>query len=237
MISDLVFDFFGTLVDYTPGYLVGAPYEATYRLVRGAGVDVSYEAFASGFAAAFDSCEAGAQATLREFPMDVVVRAFVEAHARDAVPDEAIASITVQYVADWNRGTTFFPGLRSLVRELAGRYRLSILSNTHYAQLIHGNLAAMGVADQFAQVVTSVEVGLRKPHPAIFAHALARLGITAEQAIYIGDSYAADYLGATQAGMRALLIDARGRHPEAAEARLASLSELPARLRASAGLL
>jgi putative hydrolase of the HAD superfamily len=196
--------------------------------VQAAGVAGSYDTFTAGFAAAFDTCEAAAQIALSEFHMDEVVRVFLREHTGAAAGDEVIAAISAQYTADWNRGTLFLPELPNLLSELAGRYRLSILSNTHYPALVHGNLAAMGIADMFAQVVTSVEVGVRKPHPAIFTHALAQLAAAPEQAIYVGDSYAADYAGATAAGMRAILIDPPNRYPKLGGARMASLFDLRA---------
>jgi putative hydrolase of the HAD superfamily len=49
---------------------------------------------------------------------------------------------------------------------------------------------------------------------------------TPDSAIYVGDSFTADYLGATQAGLRCLLIDERRAHPVPEDARLASILDL-----------
>jgi putative hydrolase of the HAD superfamily len=48
------------------------------------------------------------------------------------------------------------------------------------------------------------EAGAAKPDPAIFAFGLARLGVPAERALYVGDHAAEDLEGARAAGLRAL---------------------------------
>ena len=65
----------------------------------------------------------------------------------------------------------------------------------------------MGISQQMAVVVTSIEHGRPKPHPSIFMSALTRLDCDASEALFVGDSYEADYLGAKGVGMQALLID------------------------------
>jgi putative hydrolase of the HAD superfamily len=55
--------------------------------------------------------------------------------------------------------------------------------------------------------VTAQDVGVGKPETIIFATALKQAGLTASEAIYIGDQYEVDVLGARRAGMKAMLID------------------------------
>lgn len=81
------------------------------------------------------------------------------------------------------------------------------MTNTHHAPLIWQHLHRIGIADAFQVVVTSIEYGRPKPHPGIFQVALDALGTAPNEAVYIGDSYKADYLGAMGVGMHALLID------------------------------
>jgi putative hydrolase of the HAD superfamily len=59
-------------------------------------------------------------------------------------------------------------------------------------------------------VVTSAEVGARKPDPAIFAPALELARCTAAEAVYVGDTPEEDAAGARAAGIRPLLIDRGG---------------------------
>ncbi len=68
-------------------------------------------------------------------------------------------------------------------------------------------LDGLGLAAFFDAVVCSGEAGAAKPDGAIFAHALAALGVEASEALHVGDSRAADYDGARAAGIEALLVD------------------------------
>ena len=70
-------------------------------------------------------------------------------------------------------------------------------------------LDGLGLAAFFDAVVCSGEVGAAKPDGAIFAHALAALGVEAPEALHVGDSREADYDGARAAGIEALLVDRR----------------------------
>ena len=71
--------------------------------------------------------------------------------------------------------------------------------------------------------------GRTKPHPEIFRHALALLGVEPEDAAMVGDSYEDDIEGARALGMRAFLLDRDGRRPDEPD-RLPDLLALPAAL-------
>jgi HAD superfamily hydrolase (TIGR01509 family) len=61
-------------------------------------------------------------------------------------------------------------------------------------------LRRAGLGEFFPVVVSSAEVGVEKPDPAVFAAALERLGVPPERAIHCGDEEA-DREGAHAAGM------------------------------------
>ncbi|MEY2422703.1 MAG: putative hydrolase of the superfamily [Acidimicrobiaceae bacterium] len=64
------------------------------------------------------------------------------------------------------------------------------------------------VDELFEVIVDSSEVGMRKPNPAIFLHALELLGgIAPERAVFLDDA-AGNVLGAQAAGLQAILVDA-----------------------------
>jgi putative hydrolase of the HAD superfamily len=56
-------------------------------------------------------------------------------------------------------------------------------------------------------VLDSSEVGVEKPDPRIFRLALERAGLAPDEAVYVGDIYSIDVLGARAAGMGAVLLD------------------------------
>ena len=78
-------------------------------------------------------------------------------------------------------------------------------------------------------IVDSRSHGWVKPHPTIFQTALDRLGVGADEAAMVGDSPAEDVEGARALGLRAILVDRDGRHPDV-EGRVTDLYALPAAL-------
>jgi len=75
--------------------------------------------------------------------------------------------------------------------------------------------------------VTSFEVGCDKPHPGIFLAALQKAQAKAEEAIYVGDQYDVDVVGARGVGMKAVLIDRNDSFPEVTDCpRIHRLTEI-----------
>ncbi len=74
--------------------------------------------------------------------------------------------------------------------------------------------------------MVSSAVGWRKPAPEFF-HAVAEtLQLPANAILYVGDDRGNDYVGAVNAGMRALLLDPKRQHLDLGPARLERLAEL-----------
>ncbi|PYM91905.1 MAG: hypothetical protein DME04_17480 [Candidatus Rokuibacteriota bacterium] len=94
-----------------------------------------------------------------------------------------------------------------LLRRLAERYRLAVVSNFDYTPTALDILERAGVADLFGTIVVSDEVGWRKPRRDIFDAALSRLGVRAEESLFVGDRADMDVLGAQQIGMDAAWIN------------------------------
>jgi putative hydrolase of the HAD superfamily len=77
--------------------------------------------------------------------------------------------------------------------------------------------------------VGSLTHGRIKPHPSIFETALAELGVEAGEVVMVGDSYEDDIEGARALGIRAILVDRDGVHPDESD-RIDTLLALPAAL-------
>ena len=101
-------------------------------------------------------------------------------------------------------------GVGPLLERLASGHRLAILSNWPLAATIDRYVAAKGWDRHFRAIVVSQRVGTIKPHPAIFAAALEALGgPRADAVLHVGDDWAADVVGAKEAGWRAAYVARR----------------------------
>ena len=94
--------------------------------------------------------------------------------------------------------------VHEILAELAGRYRLALLSNYPDDQAIRGSLERLGLARHFEHIVVSAEIGYVKPHPVAFAYVLAPFRLSAQRACYVGDNWLCDVQGAKRVGMQAV---------------------------------
>ena len=141
----------------------------------------------------------------------------------DALRDALVDATRIS--ANWR---DIRPGTRETLLRLGRRYPLAVISNADGK--IGDVLTRCGIADCFAAITDSGLVGYEKPHPAIFEAALRGMDAAAEQSVYVGDMYSVDYLGATRAGMQAILFDVSGAYRESGLPRVESLEELEQKL-------
>lgn len=227
-VSCLVFDFFGTLVDYSPSRTAQG-YRRTHALYRSTGGSLDYPAFLACWSAAFAELDEATAASRREYSMDEAVRVFRRRAAASTRPD-VLAELAASYLDEWSRDVRPIDGVAPMLERLAADFTLAIVTNTHSADLVPAQLRRLGVHRLFDAVVTSVGFGLRKPSPSIFEFALEALAAAPGECLYIGDSYEPDFEGPRSVGIRPLLIDPLGTAPVAPRDRIGSILELEARL-------
>ena len=84
------------------------------------------------------------------------------------------------------------------------RQRLKLAVVTNGASMRQRRkIAALGLADAFDAILVSEEEGVRKPEAELFRRALARCGVAAHEALFVGDHPVADVEGAYRAGLKA----------------------------------
>lgn len=105
-------------------------------------------------------------------------------------------------------------------------YGLGLITNRENVDRFYDLLQQMQLGSYFGLTLASGEVGVAKPNPGIFFAAMERLGATAEEALYVGDNYWADVVGAKRAGITPVLFDPHGLFPEADCTTLARIDDL-----------
>ncbi|HEY7368941.1 MAG TPA: HAD-IA family hydrolase [Thermoanaerobaculia bacterium] len=145
------------------------------------------------------------------------------------MPPESFERLAVHFRSP--RSWAVYPDVRPALTALRERgLRLAVVSNwdSHLPRLLEG----LGLAPHFAAIAVSAIEEVGKPDPEIFRRACVRLGIAPVESLHVGDLLEEDYEGARAAGLRALLLDRGGHHPDHPD-RITSLHEIADRLDAS----
>jgi HAD superfamily hydrolase (TIGR01549 family) len=152
----------------------------------------------------------------------------LQASRTDGIRNELVSNGLVQELvrntqnsANWDQ---ILPGTRAVLDRIRERFRIAVISNADGK--IETILSRCGIAECFETVTDSGIVGFEKPRPEIFFAALKTMNTRAEESLYVGDVYSVDYVGATSAGMRALLFDVVGAYRDQKEPRVESLEQL-----------
>jgi putative hydrolase of the HAD superfamily len=101
---------------------------------------------------------------------------------------------------------------------------LAVISNfdSRLVRILDG----LNIGTSFAHVFVSSAVGYAKPQPEIFDIALEHFALSPEHALHIGDSETNDLQGASNAGVRALLVDRDFTADTAPQDRVQSLRQI-----------
>jgi putative hydrolase of the HAD superfamily len=106
----------------------------------------------------------------------------------------------------WNQAD---PVAEAALRRVKARGLVAgVISNANGT--IASILAATGLGQYLDFVIDSSVVGVEKPDARIFELALRAAGVPAARAVYVGDLYTVDVLGARAAGLDAVLLDPGG---------------------------
>ena len=169
----------------------------------------------------FDALERAHARYLEELHADVMLgrmpleRARVERFRRLLasmdVPsaDGLAARIAMTYRDAYRTARRAIAGASALLAAVKTHARIGIVSNNLLEEQ-QEKLRTCGLDEFVDALVVSEEAGSSKPDPAIFRLALDRLHATAEDAVMIGDSWAADVVGARAAGIRAIWFNPDG---------------------------
>lgn len=83
-------------------------------------------------------------------------------------------------------------------------FQLGVVTNRLWGgEIFQEDLQTLGLFNYFdpRHIAISVDLGIRKPNPAIFLHVLNALNIPPEQAVMVGDSLRSDIIGGKMLGM------------------------------------
>lgn len=226
MKKTVIFDFFGTLVS-TPESLFVGEGRRTWQLLKKTGYEIEFKVFKRNWEDCLSRMEAESNVNCAEFHFFDFVRTFLKENFPSKSPTFRLVKLLAEtFLWEWNQGVKLFDESTQVIHQLSRNYRLGLISNTHYPDLVYRNLAKARLNSAFDVIVTSVDFGIKKPDRRIFKHAASLLGVKTRDCIYIGDDPREDYEGAIGAGMEAVLIDRDSKYEDFTGNRISRLVEL-----------
>ena len=139
--------------------------------------------------------------------------------------DELIHTLSEEYIAFLSLNNHLFAHAIEVLDYLRRKYSLHIITNG-FEEVQHRKLASSSLQPYFEHVVTSENVGVKKPDPRIFHYALEKAEASPSESMMIGDNYEADIQGALNVGMRAILCEFNGELPREDVTTVKTLLEL-----------
>ena len=120
---------------------------------------------------------------------------------------------------------SLFPDTLPALKRLKARgVPLGIISN--YGPNLLDLLFKLNISPYFDFAIVSANERIAKPDPRIFEMGLEAAGVSADQALYVGDNVADDIEGANNVGIDAVLINRPGREPSTAPMMIDNLLEI-----------
>jgi len=116
------------------------------------------------------------------------------------------AKIGEDYVAICPKKNKLFPYSIEVLEYLSQKYKLHIITNGFH-EVQHIKLKHAGLIPYFDNIITSEQVGAKKPNPKIFNYALKKANTSAEESIMIGDDLEVDVLGAEEMGIQSIFFN------------------------------
>ena len=208
------FDLDGTLFDH-----LGSATSGVNAFFRFLGVEASDAARALWFSAEEQGYEQWRSGRMsfqgqRRYRLEIVLPA-----VGVALPDSpgGLDALFEDYLRQYESAWRAFPEAANVLASLRREgMRLGILTNGSQEQQT-AKLRAIGLFDMVDVICTAETLGIWKPDRRAFEALAEQLGVPPAECLFVGDHPAQDILGATSAGMSAVLVDHYGEHAKGLE--------------------
>ena len=226
MIKAVFFDLYHTLVRYEP-----PQEELEAKVLKDFGIDVSPEVLRRPFIKADEfiyqeiahrplsqRSQEEKMALYAQYQRTVLKEAGIEA-------SEKLVLGLLGKMQQFKMKLVLFDDVAPALNDLKGKgLILGLISNVE--QDMTATFNELGLPSWLDIVVTSTDAGFNKPQPEIFQEALRRAGVQPSEAVYVGDQYQVDVIGANRAGMKGVLLDRHGYFKTTDCPRIRSLKEV-----------
>ena len=126
-----------------------------------------------------------------------------------SISDALIDTIAIEYIEFLPHFNHLFDHTFDILDYLKPKYQLHIITNG-FEEVQTKKMQSSQIHHYFDKIITSESVGVKKPNPRVFEHALTIAKATKDNSMMIGDSVEADIEGALQVGMKAIHCNFEG---------------------------
>jgi HAD superfamily hydrolase (TIGR01549 family) len=202
----VIFDYIGTLVNCR-GYSMADSENNLYNSLAASGFDIEKRCFLDAYNIAHKKYRIVRYEHYQEVTNAVWVAEALTSLGYKVIPqDERIKAGLNVFFQDFIDTLELREGAKEILTETAQQYRVGLLSNFTFGPVIHNSLKNVDIDRFFNAIIVSEEIGWRKPSPVIFQDMLQRLHVTADEAVFIGDSPLEDIRGALDMGIRTVFV-------------------------------
>lgn len=200
-IKCILFDFFGTLVEYEN---CEDTFEEMYIPLTGLLNENEIQMFNKIWLSKYEENVERSVKTRDEFSMYGMVEEFANIFGQ--ISKKTLHEVVDIFMGCWQQKVHICEDTLAVIPRLSKLYKIGIVSNTHYRDLVPNILNVSGLKEYFEVVILSVETKRRKPCKSIFQNAIDSFNMKPEECWFVGDNYDEDIVGAESAGMKAVQI-------------------------------
>jgi putative hydrolase of the HAD superfamily len=210
-VKAVLFDMFDTLMLIERNHEFYSPsLMRMYRYLASKGMDVDFEKFNNTYVDVRDGLYKKADLNWEEPHFNVRIAETLKRLGYNYdVSSPVVAAATGEFCEEFMKYVRIDVDTKNMLKALHGKYKLGIISNFAIPECVLTLLSRSGIDAYFDLVIVSGAVNKRKPAEEIFKTALTLLGISASEAVFVGDTIDADIEGPKAVGMKAVYIERR----------------------------
>jgi putative hydrolase of the HAD superfamily len=209
-IKAILFDMFDTLMIIQKEHAFYSPaVKNMYNFLAQNGVQSSFPEFRDAYIKARDALYEEADKKFEEPHFSIRVKNALENLGYIEPKAILVQGATEAFCDEFRNYVAIDADAYSTVEALHNQYQLGLVSNFAIPECVEKLLHQHKMNDFFSVVVVSAAVNRRKPCPDIFLTALQKMNVSAQEAVFVGDTVDADVIGPKQVGLRTIYIDRR----------------------------
>jgi putative hydrolase of the HAD superfamily len=179
--------------------------EAAHSYLTKLGLKLDFQQFAETFMRQFNDASEKAGLYKVEIPMQEIIAKTLRKAKLEVLGVDLVQNAMMEFYQPEIEAWQLYPDtIKTLETLREQELRMGLISNAKSEWFVSAILEKFNLRQFFDVVITSAEIGLRKPRADIFMKALSSLNIKASEAVFVGDSLYADILGAKAVGIQSI---------------------------------